>query len=134
MATRPRLRPSQASLLLGIAVAAVTVLLGAIPAITKWEDESPVTRHVFGNIPAALEVVFYTVLPVLFIAVGWLFSRRARNWERGQPDARPTTPGNVRRRLRDFNAGVFMKTLLRDPAAGVMHSLIYFPFIILFGV
>ncbi|HUQ40528.1 MAG TPA: heterodisulfide reductase-related iron-sulfur binding cluster [Acidimicrobiales bacterium] len=134
MATRPRLKPSQASLIVGSVVAGLTVLLGTIPALTKWEDPSPVSREVFGNIPGALEVVFYVTLPALFIAVGWLFSRRARNWERGQPDARPTTTKNVGRRLRDFRAGVYMQTLLRDPAAGVMHSLIYFPFIILFGV
>ena len=33
---------------------------------------------------------------------------------------------------RDFRAGVWMQTLLRDPAAGVMHSCIYFGFIGLF--
>ena len=32
----------------------------------------------------------------------------------------------------DFRAGVWMQTLLRDPAAGVMHSCIYFGFIGLF--
>ena len=33
---------------------------------------------------------------------------------------------------RDFRAGVWMRTLLRDPAAGVMHSMIYFGFLVLF--
>ena len=41
---------------------------------------------------------------------------------------------NIGRRLRDFRAGIYMQTLLRDPAAGVMHSMIYFGFLILFGV
>ena len=53
-----------------------------------------------------------------------------RNWERGGPDDRRTTPKNVKRRLADFRAGVYMQTLLRDPAAGVMHSLIYFGFLV----
>jgi Fe-S oxidoreductase/nitrate reductase gamma subunit len=57
-----------------------------------------------------------------------------RNWERGQPDRRTTTPRNVKRRLADFRAGVYMQTLLRDPAAGIMHSLIYFSFLILAAV
>ena len=30
---------------------------------------------------------------------------------------------------RDFRAGVWMQTLLRDPAAGLMHSCIYFGFL-----
>ena len=36
---------------------------------------------------------------------------------------------NAKRRLKDFRAGVYMQTLLRDPAAGIMHSLIYFCFL-----
>ena len=51
-----------------------------------------------------------------------------------QPDRRTTTPKNVKRRLADFRAGVYMQTLLRDPAAGIMHSLIYFSFLILAAV
>src|SRR5262249_20721112 len=43
------------------------------------------------------------------------------------------TRRNVHRRLRDFRAGVWMRTLLRDPAAGVMHSFIYFGFLVLFA-
>ena len=54
---------------------------------------------------------------------------RVRNYERGEPDDRRTTKSNVHRRLRDFRAGVWMQTLLRDPAAGLMHSFIYFGFL-----
>ena len=57
-----------------------------------------------------------------------------KNWERGAPDNRATTRKNVKKRFEDFRAGVYMKTLLREPAAGVMHSLIYFPFLILLAV
>ena len=35
--------------------------------------------------------------------------------------------------MRDFRRGVWMRTLLRDPAAGVMHSMIYFGFLVLFA-
>ena len=62
------------------------------------------------------------------------FANRVRNWQRGGPDDRATTRENVHRRLRDFRAGVYMQTLLRDPAAGVMHSLIYFGFLVLLAV
>ena len=62
-----------------------------------------------------------------------LFANRVKNWERGGPDNRATTPKNVKRRMADFRAGVYMQTLLRDPAAGIMHSLIYFSFLILLG-
>src|SRR5699024_1626870 len=47
---------------------------------------------------------------------------------------RRTTPQNAKRRFADFRAGVYMKTLLRDPAAGIMHSLLYFSFLILLAV
>src|SRR5207248_3369834 len=55
-------------------------------------------------------------------------------WERGKPDNRSTTPENAKRRLADFRTGVYMQTLLRDPAAGIMHSLLYFGFLGLFIV
>jgi Fe-S oxidoreductase/nitrate reductase gamma subunit len=50
------------------------------------------------------------------------------------PDRRALTPQSLPRRLKDYRAGVYMQTLLRDPAAGVMHSLIYFSFLVLFAV
>ena len=91
-------------------------------------------REVFGNIPSVWKLVFYTVLPVLVLYGSVLFSQRVRNWERGAPDNRRTTAKNAGRRLKDFRAGVYMQTLLRDPAAGIMHSLIYFSFLILLAV
>nr|MBA2607829.1 4Fe-4S dicluster domain-containing protein [Actinomycetota bacterium] len=78
--------------------------------------------------------IFYTLLTITFLAVGYLFSLRAQNWERGQPDNRRTTKKNFKHRLEAFRSGVWMRTLLRDGAAGLMHSFIYFPFLILFAV
>ena len=74
------------------------------------------------------------MIPALLIYGSILFANRMKNWERGTPDNRATTTKNVKRRFEDFRAGVYMKTLLREPAAGVMHSLIYFPFLILLAV
>ena len=51
-----------------------------------------------------------------------------------QADNRRTNKGNVKRRLADFRSGVWMRTLLRDPAAGIMHSCLYFGFLVLFMV
>jgi Fe-S oxidoreductase/nitrate reductase gamma subunit len=63
-----------------------------------------------------------------------MFAMRVKNWQRGTPDDRRTTPQNAKRRFEDFRSGVYMQTLLRDPAAGLMHSLIYFSFLILLAV
>ncbi len=136
MATRPRprLKPSHLVLILGVLFAVVVAGSGIAASILQYHDESHQTRVVFDNIPSAYKAVFYTVLSVAFIAVAYLFSLRVQNWERGQPDRRATTAGNAKRRFGDFRAGVYMQTLLRDGAAGVMHSLIYFPFLILFAV
>ena len=74
------------------------------------------------------------MVSLLLIYGSVLFSNRVKNWERGTPDNRSTNKKNIKARFSDFKAGVFMKTLLRDPAAGVMHSLMYFPFLILLAV
>ena len=88
----------------------------------------------FGNIPDWFQVLFYTATTLLIVGAAWMLSLRARNWARGAPDRRPTTAQNVRRRLRDLRAGLLMQTLLRDPAAGAMHTLIYVGFLVLLAV
>jgi nitrate reductase gamma subunit len=129
-----RIKPHQLAVGIGVLVALITVGSGVLATVLQFHDDSSVQREVFVNIPSAWKLVFYTVLPIAFVYGAVVFSQRVRNWERGQPDDRRTTPRNAKRRLRDFRAGVYMQTLLRDPAAGVMHSLIYFNFLILFAV
>ena len=104
------------------------------PVCTGFDEKSSIHREVFGDIPDALKMTFYIVIPVLLVYGAVLFAYRVRNWERGAPDNRATTAENVKRRLDDFRAGVYMQTLLRDPAAGIMHSLIYFWFLVLLAV
>jgi Fe-S oxidoreductase/nitrate reductase gamma subunit len=128
----PRLKPHQIVLGAGIAAGLVFGLSGVAPALLSWHDKSPVSREVFGNIPGSVKAAFYVIVAVAAVGVGIVASNRVRNWERGQPDDRRTTPANVKRRLEDFRAGVWMQTLLRDPAAGIMHSLLYFGFVWLF--
>ena len=129
-----RISPHQVVLALGVLIAVVTLLSGIAATVFQWHDDSPVQREVFGNIPSAWKAVFYTVLPIVLLLGAVNFANRVRNWQRGAPDDRSTTRRNVHRRLRDFRAGVYMQTLLRDPAAGVMHSLIYFSFLVLLAV
>src|SRR3954462_4044462 len=108
---------------LGIAFALLTAASGLAGAINQWHDESPETRVVFGNVPGAVRLVFYTVIPILIVYGAVLFAQRTRNWERGRPDRRATTKRNLKRRFEDVRSGLWMRTLLREPGAGVMHSL-----------
>lgn len=129
-----RLKPYQISIAFGIGIGIFTVISGIIPQLTNWESDSPVHRKVFGGIPGALQLTFYTVIPMLLIWGSIRFADHIRNWERGAPDRRKTTQKNVKRRLADYRAGVYMRTLLRDSAAGLMHSMMYFGFLVLLGV
>jgi len=129
-----RLKPYQLSIAIGSFMAVFVAASGVLPLITKWESDSPIHREVFGGIPGPLKLAFYTVIPVMVLWGSFRFADRVRNWERGAPDRRRTTAKNAKRRLADFRAGVYMRTLLRDSAAGLMHSMIYFGFLILLGV
>ena len=100
---------------LGIAFALLTAASGLAATINQWHDESPETRVVFGNVPGAFKLVFYTVIPILIVYGAVLFAQRTRNWERGRPDRRATTKRNVKRRFEDVRSGLWMQTLLREP-------------------
>ncbi|MEA3076822.1 MAG: hypothetical protein QOF60_1730 [Actinomycetota bacterium] len=131
---RSRVQPKHLVLAVGVGLALVTAGSGTLATITQQHDDSPVTRHVFENVPSAFRAVFYVVLTALFVGAAYLMAQRVENWQRGQPDRRATTAKNAKKRAGDFRKGVYMQTLMRDGAAGVMHSLIYFPFIVLFAV
>jgi Fe-S oxidoreductase/nitrate reductase gamma subunit len=131
---RRSIRPSRLVLVATVLVALVVAASGILGAEVTRSDHSTISRPVFYGIPHALRALFYVATVTLLLAVGYLFSQRVENWERGQPDRRTTTPQNRARRVRDLRRGLTMQTLLRDPAAGLMHSLIYFPFLILFAV
>ncbi|MDZ7677520.1 MAG: heterodisulfide reductase-related iron-sulfur binding cluster [Acidimicrobiales bacterium] len=129
-----RIRPHQIVIGIGVAIAAVTVLSGIASVVFDFSDDSEIQRQVFINVPDGVKLAFYTLVPVLLVYGAVLFSQRTKNWERGAPDKRATTKANIGQRLKDFRAGVYMQTLLRDPAAGIMHSLIYFSFLVLLAV
>jgi Fe-S oxidoreductase/nitrate reductase gamma subunit len=125
-------KPHVFILVVGLLVTVFTLASGLAPRITEWTEHSEITRHDFVNVPDGMYWAFYTSVAVMLFVCAWLVSLRVRNYERGQPDDRRTTKRNFHRRMADFRAGVWMQTLLRDPAAGLMHSFIYFGFIWLF--
>ncbi|MFN6121058.1 MAG: heterodisulfide reductase-related iron-sulfur binding cluster [Actinomycetes bacterium] len=129
-----RLKPHQLVIGIGIGMGVFILASGVLPLVTGWYNDNAVHREVFGNIPGPLKIAFYTVMPAMIVWGAFVFADRVKNWERGVSDRRRTTPKNVKRRLGDFRAGVYMQTLLRDSAAGLMHSLIYFGFLGLLGI
>jgi Fe-S oxidoreductase/nitrate reductase gamma subunit len=128
-------QPYKLAIWLGIGIAAFVAISGIVPQITDWHNDNAIQREVFGGVPGAVQLAFYTVVPVVIVWGALRFAERMKNWERGRPaPTRRTTAGNAKRRLADFRAGVYMRTLLRDPAAGLMHSMIYFGFLVLLAV
>ena len=89
----------------GIAFAVITVLSGIAASVFDFKSDSEVHRTVFGNIPDALKIAFYTVTPLLLVYGAWNFAQRTKNWERGQPDRRELRQDNAHRRVRDWRAG-----------------------------
>src|SRR4249920_449109 len=72
---------------LGVAFGVFTALSGVVPLLTKWDDEDPVSREVFGGIPSPPKLAFYTLIPVLIVYGAFVFAQRVKNWERGGPDS-----------------------------------------------
>ena len=99
-------------------------LLGTLPGHPHFD----VGRVVFGNIPPPLVVVFYVAVAVFLWLTFHLFAVRAASWQQGAPDNRL---GQWGERVKRLGGGLSMQTLMRDPRAGIMHSLIYYGFLIL---
>jgi Fe-S oxidoreductase/nitrate reductase gamma subunit len=125
-----RPRPGLASILegLGILLAVGTLALGILGTIPE-HPEVEVGREVFGNIPPPLQVVFYVGVAGFVWLMLHLFARRAREWSLGGPEDRTGLWG---RRVKSLSAGLRMKTLMRDPRPGVVHSALYYGFLVLF--
>ncbi len=129
-----RLRPFHIVLGLGLGFAAFTIASGIASALTDFKNPSLITRHPWENIPNGWKAAFYTVIPIFLVWAAAEFAKRVKNWERGGPDNRRTTTANFKTRLENLRRGVYMRTLLREPGAGIMHTMIYVGFIILLGV
>ncbi|MDX1449855.1 MAG: hypothetical protein R3246_12420, partial [Acidimicrobiia bacterium] len=97
---RSRRLPSASQVLVGLGV------LSAIGTLFLWllgslgpKHEPEVGRIVFGNIPTGLKVTFYVTTAVGLAVCFYLFSIRARNWQRGQSESRTGMWGARLRRL-----------------------------------
>ena len=123
-------RPDASQVLegLGILFGLATLALGILGTIPEHQ-EFEVGREVFGNIPEALQVVFYVSVAGFVWLMFHLFARRARGWSRGAPDRRTGLWGQ---RFKRLGGGLAMKTLMRDPRAGIVHAALYYGFLILF--
>ena len=53
--------------MLGIGVGLFTLVSGVLPQITDWHNENDVHRVVFVDIPGPMQIMFYTVIPVMII-------------------------------------------------------------------
>jgi Fe-S oxidoreductase/nitrate reductase gamma subunit len=100
--------------------------LGSLPG----HAEAEVRRDVFVNVPGGLVALFYFGVAAFLGVFFYLFALRAKNWERGAGESRA---GLWKQRALALDRGLRMKTLLRDPAAGVMHAMIYYGFLVLFA-
>jgi Fe-S oxidoreductase len=114
---------------LGVLSAAGTLLLWWMGTWSA-EPELEVGREVFGNVPGAVVALFYVAVAAFLYLAFYLLSLRARSWQRGAADDRS---GLWKRRLHAAREGLQMRTLLRDRSAGLMHSAIYFGFLVLFA-
>ena len=126
---RERLRAPAILEVTGWLSAVGTLLLGLVGTLPE-HPEFEIGRKVFGNIPDAVVVVFYVAVAVFLWLTFHLFASRARSWEQGQSEDRT---GLWRRRMERLVEGLTMRTLMRDPRAGVMHALVYYGFLVLFA-
>jgi len=118
---------------------ALLVLAFLLPAgtLASWwlasligEPQSEVGRRVFGNIPGAVVAAFYLGTAAFLGVSCYLFSLRARNWERGAPELRG---GEWRQRIASLYRGLAMHTVMRDRRMGTVHGMMYYGFLVLFA-
>lgn len=125
---RRRFSPGPVLETLGILGALGTIALGLAGTLPS-EPEVEVGRRVFENVPPVIQVVFYLTVAAFTWLMFHFFALRAGGWSVGLPDRRD---GQWGRRLADLYAGVRMKTVTRDRRVGMMHSLLYYGFVVLF--
>jgi len=114
---------------LGALLGVGTLFLGFLGTLPE-HHEPEVGRVVFVNVPGWLQAVFYVTTAAFIALMGALFAQRARSWSSGGSDSRT---GLWKERVRQLSQGLRMKTLMKDPQAGLMHSMVYFGFLVLFA-
>lgn len=123
-------RPTPSQILIGLAVLSALGVIAAWPlGLISAKYVPEVGRELFGNVPGFVKAAFYVTTGVTLAAMFYLFSLRARNYPRGQSERRT---GMWLERYKAMERGLRMRTLMRDRQAGLMHSMVYFGFIVLF--
>ncbi len=125
---RPTVRASTVLLITGVLAFVGTLGLWFVGSLPE-EPHFEVGREVFGNIPGPVVALFYVGVSGFLALMFYLFALRAQNWQRGGPEVRT---GQWGRRIKELDRGLRMKTLMRDRQAGLMHSMVYYGFIVLF--
>jgi Fe-S oxidoreductase/nitrate reductase gamma subunit len=122
-------RPTSSQVLetLGVLAFLGTLALGVLGTLPE-EPHFEVGREVFGNIPDAAVFLFYVGIGVFLWLTLHLFAQRAASWQQGGEDRRT---GSWDARLRRLYDALTMRTVVRDRRAGVMHSMIYYGFVVL---
>jgi Fe-S oxidoreductase/nitrate reductase gamma subunit len=122
-----RVRPSVIlAWLAGLSVVGTLIFwwLGSLPE----EPDFEIGRTIFGNIPAIGVALFYVMIATFLAVMFYLFAERAASWERGTWESRS---GMWKQRMIRLRDAVFMRTVLEDRQAGLMHSMIYWGFVVL---
>ena len=113
---------------LGAISAVATLLLGVLGTLPE-HPVFEIGREVFGNVPDAVVVVFYLGVAGFLWLTFHLLAQRSRSWIQGRSETRW---GDWGKRFRRLSQGLRMETLMRDRRMGVIHSMIYYGFIVLF--
>ncbi len=124
-----RIRASGVLLALAVIIPASVILAWYAAGLTG-EQRFTIGRKTFGNIPSGLKAIFYLGMAGFLGLTAYLFAVRAKNWQRGAAERRT---GRWWARLRELERGLSMRSLLEDRAAGLMHSMIYWGFLVLFA-
>jgi Fe-S oxidoreductase len=125
-----RLTASRLLVALALLGPASVFFLWLLSSVLPSHPVPPIGREVFGNIPPAGVVIFYFGVAAFVGVFYYLFALRARVWERSAAEPRR---GRWKERLARFWDGVSMRTVAEDRAAGLMHSMIYWGFLVLFA-
>ena len=118
-----------------VLVWALAVFLPASVLLLWWVGEIPadhrpeVGRAVFGNIPEAVQAMFYVATTAFVGLMAYLFALRFKNWTRGSDETRR---GMVWNRLRALERGLSQRSLFERPLFGLIHAAIYSGFLVLF--
>ena len=132
---RRAFRPHHLAIGLGLGIAVFTALSGIVPADHRLaQRELHPSRGVRRHPGAAQGRVLHGDPG----GAGWgafRFADRMKNWERGGPAQRRTTLAERRTAVRNASGPApTCRPCCAIPAAGLMHSMIYFGFLVLLGV